>query len=92
VRECQKCRKCGKVFAEVDRNASSIGGTSDLFRHVDEKTCPRCGGSVIWVDEDDQPLSISKRVEEVNRHLRLGCLWGIIALLGLFLLWYLVLR
>jgi ribosomal protein S27AE len=91
MREIQRCRKCGHVFAKIDRSGPSIGGMGDIMRHSDDRVCPRCGGSVIWVDEGGSPLSAYKRMEEANRHLRLACLWGAIALIG-WLIIYFVLR
>jgi len=74
MREIQKCRRCGKTFSEITRTGPSIGSMGDIMRHSDEKACPYCGGSVIWVNEKGDPLSSYKRMEEANRHLKLGCL------------------
>lgn len=89
--EYQKCRKCGYVFAQIDRSGPSIGGFGDIMRHGDETMCPHCGGSVIWVDSTDLPLSPYKRMEDAKRHMKLGCLYGIVALLG-WLLFFLFIR
>lgn len=82
--EIQKCRKCGKVFSEVYRTGPSMIGIG-IWRHADEKICPVCGGPVIWVDERGVPLSPYKRMEEAKRHLRLGCFWAIVAIIGLII-------
>lgn len=92
MREFQKCQKCGKVFAQIDRTGASIGGIGEIMRHSDEKVCPSCGGTVVWVDDGGSPLSAYRHIEDANRQLRLGCLWGIIALLGFLLLYYFVLK
>ena len=91
MREIQRCRKCGQVFAQIDRSGPSIDVLGDTMRQSGDKVCRRCGGSVIWVDYGGSPLSDYKRMEEANRHLRLGCLWGVVALIG-WLIIYFVLR
>jgi hypothetical protein len=88
--ELQKCQTPGKVFSQIERTGPSIGGIGEIMRHSDEKVCPNCGGPVIWVDYKGSPLSAYKRMEEANRHLRLGCIGGIIALIGFLALYYFV--
>lgn len=61
----------------------------DIMRHSDEKICPHCGGQVIWTDTDGAPMSPYKRMQDANRHLRLGCLYGIIAIIGCIILYFL---
>ena len=90
--EFQKCQKCGRTFAQLDRSGSSIGEMGDIMRRADDKMCPICGGRVIWVDDSGSPMSAYKRMEDANRHLRLGCLWGLVALIGWLLFYYFVLR
>lgn len=90
--EFQKCQKCGRTFARFDRTGPSIGEMGDIMRRAGEKVCPSCGGPVIWVDDGGSPMSPHKRMEEANRHLRLGILWGIVALIGWLFLYYFVLR
>jgi len=92
MKEFQKCQKCGKVFARIDRTGPSIGGIGEAMRHSDEKVCPSCGGPVIWVDDSNSPLSAYRRMEEANRHLRLGCLFGVVAVIGFLILYFLVLK
>ncbi len=72
----------------IDRTGPSIGGLGDIMRHAEEKMCPRCGGRVIWVDDSSSPMSAYKRMEEANCHMRLGCLWVIVALIGWLILYY----
>lgn len=82
MKETQKCRKCGHVFAGTERSGRSFGGIGDSMRRADAKVCPRCGGPVTWVGQGGAPLSPFQRMAEAKRHLRLGCLWGAIALVG----------
>jgi len=88
--EFQKCQKCGKTFARIDQTGPSIGGMGDIMRHAGEKMCPSCGGPVIRVDDNGSPMSAYERMEEANRHMRLGCLWGIVALIGWLLSYFFV--
>jgi hypothetical protein len=37
-------------------------------------------------------MSAYKRMEDANRHLRLGCFWGLVALIGWLLSYYFVIR
>lgn len=90
--ELQRCQKCGQVFDQIDRTGPLTGGIGELMRHADEKVCPSCGGRVIWIDDSGSPMSAFERMEEANRHMRLGCLWGIVALIGFFILYYFVLK
>jgi DNA-directed RNA polymerase subunit RPC12/RpoP len=86
--EFQKCQKCGTTFTRIDRTGPSIDGMGDITRHADEKMCPCCGGRVIWVDDSGSPMSAYRRMGEVNRHMRLDCLWGIVALIGWLIFYY----
>ncbi len=83
MKDIQKCQKCGKVFSQMVRAGPSKGGIGDIMRQANTMTCPNCGGSVIWVNEANVPLSAHERMEEANRQLRLGCIWGIVAIIGL---------
>jgi DNA-directed RNA polymerase subunit RPC12/RpoP len=88
MRESQKCQKCGRSFTRIDRTGPYIEGMGDIMRRVKEKTCPGCGGRVIWVDENGTPMNTYKSIEESNKHFRLGCLWGVVALVGFILFHY----
>ena len=88
MREYQKCRRCGRIFAQIDRSGSPISVMSESMRRAEEKECPDCGGPVIWVDNQDSPLSENKQMEEANRHLRMGCLWSFIALILVYVLYH----
>ncbi|MFC1539018.1 hypothetical protein ACFL6H_06325 [Candidatus Latescibacterota bacterium] len=92
MREFQKCQKCGKLYCQIDQTGPSIGGFGDIMLQSDETVCTSCGGTVIWVDEGGSPLSAYKRFEEANSHLRLGCLYGISALIFFLILYFLVLK
>ncbi len=84
--EFQKCLKCQKVFSQFDRTGPSIGHMGDVKRYANEQVCPSCGGRVLWVDDNEIPLSGLKREEELGKHLGLGCLWSILALIIGYLL------
>ena len=88
MNEFQRCQKCGTTFTRIDRTGPSIGGMGDIMRHADEKMCSRCGGRVIWVNDSGSPMSAYKRMEEANRHMKLGFLWGIVALIGWLIFYY----
>lgn len=90
--EFQKCQGCGRISAQIDRIGPSIGGIGEIMRLADEKSCPHCGGPVIWVDDRGSSMNACKRMEEANRHMRLGCLWGILALMGFLVFYYCVLK
>jgi len=121
MREFQKCQKCGKVYAQIDRTGPSIGGMGDIMRHAGKTICPSCLGPVIWVDDRGSPMSADMRtgysqakeefstdierakheyhermrsipMDEADRHLRLGCLWGIVALIGFLILYHFVMK
>jgi len=85
--EFQKCQKCGKTFARVDRSGTPFFLTGDTMRHVGEKMCPSCGGRVIWVDESGFPMG-GYRSQERDRPIRLGCLYGIVVALIGWLVYY----
>jgi len=90
--EFQKCQTCGRTFARFDRSGAPVGGMGDLMRHADEKRCPSCGGRVIWVDDRGSPMSAYKRMEAANRNMRLGCLCGVVSLIGWLLFYFFVIR
>ena len=90
--EFQKCQRCGNVFAQIDRTGPSIGGISEIMRHVDEKECPSCGGPVIWVDDRGYPMNAYRRMKEANLSMIVGCLGVLVALIVILILHYFVLR
>ena len=90
MRETQKCRKCGKTFSQIERTGPFLGGMGETMRHSEDKKCPHCGGSVIWIDENGSPLSACKRMEDANRHFRLGVLWAVIAILAYLAAYFLI--
>ena len=91
MNEIQKCRRCGKTFSKISQTGRSIGGMGEIMRHSEKKICPNCGGQVIWIDESGAPLSAFQRMEDMNRNLRLGCLWGIAVIIG-FIILFIILK
>lgn len=86
--ETQKCLKCKRMFARYERTGPSPNWMGDAARRTDVKTCPSCGGRVVWVDDDGLPLSDLERMDDAKRHLMLGCLWGVVSLVGFLLVYH----
>jgi len=79
----QKCRKCGAKYTEVnipgeEVNRITLLGATNYLRNG---LCVKCGGDVIWVDDNGIPLNEEERMKFIQKK-------GILAalILGAFVL------